>query len=93
MSDGYSKWGGLFAFIVSSTSRPFHLIDLYGIPGIFLWLFGSQTTWKAEVQVLSQVRDDDAMHFKKSVLDECSMVSIAVSNQCTNCFYHLTQGV
>ncbi|KAE9988365.1 hypothetical protein EG327_003394 [Venturia inaequalis] len=70
---------GIFAFILSGTSRPFHLIDLYGVPGIFLWLFGSRTTWKAEVQVLSQVRDDDTMQFKKSVLDECSMVSIAAA--------------
>ncbi|TID22352.1 hypothetical protein E6O75_ATG11146 [Venturia nashicola] len=65
---------------MSSTSRPYHLVGLYGIPGIFLWLFGSRATWKAEVQVLSQVRDDDAMQFKKSVLDECNMVSIAVGN-------------
>ncbi|RDI81350.1 hypothetical protein Vi05172_g8532 [Venturia inaequalis] len=78
MSGGSSN-RGIFAFILSGTSRPFHLIDLYGVPGIFLWLFGSRTTWKAEVQVLSQVRDDDTMQFKKSVLDECSMVSIAAA--------------
>lgn len=48
---------------------------------------GSRTMWKVEVQVLSQVRDDDAMQFKKSVLDECNMVSVAVSNH----YMHILQ--
>lgn len=58
--------------------RPFRLWDLYGAPGIILYLFGSRTTWNVEAQVLGRQDEDDAMQFKKSVQDECTMVSVAV---------------
>lgn len=35
-----SIWG-IFALILSSTSRPFLFVKLYGIPGIFLWLLAA----------------------------------------------------
>lgn len=58
--------------------RPLDLFDLYGYPGLALFLFGSRTTW-TEAYVLGKVNDEDAMNFKKSVQDECTMISVAVS--------------
>lgn len=89
MSDRGSNWGAILARIDPSKTRPFLYVELYGISGIFLWLFGNRATWKAECQVLSQVRDDDAKQFKKSVLNECTMVSVAVSIRCTSWFYYV----
>lgn len=59
--------------------RPLDLFDLYGYPGLALFLFGTRTTWRTEAYVLGKVNDEDAMNFKKSVQDECTMVSVAVS--------------
>ena len=58
--------------------RPFDLIDLYGLSGIFLYLFGSRTTWRTEAHILWSVSDEDALNFKKSVQDECTMIFVAV---------------
>ncbi|KIM98299.1 hypothetical protein OIDMADRAFT_90904, partial [Oidiodendron maius Zn] len=51
----------------------------YGLFGIFLYLFGSRTTWRTEAHVLGTVSDDDALNFKKSVQDECTMISVAAA--------------
>jgi hypothetical protein len=59
--------------------RPRDLAKLYGYPaGVTLYLFGSRTTWRTEAYVLGKVNDDDALNFKKSVQDECTMISVAV---------------
>ncbi|CZS93649.1 uncharacterized protein RAG0_03831 [Rhynchosporium agropyri] len=59
--------------------RPMDLVDLYGVSGIFLYFFGSRTTWGTEAQVLGTVSDDDALSFKKSVQDECTIISVAAA--------------
>ncbi|KAF2496463.1 hypothetical protein BU16DRAFT_460458 [Lophium mytilinum] len=72
----------LIQFITSvAARRPFQLLILYGVSGLFLYLFGSNTTWRVESQVLGQLSGDDgvddAMNFKTSVLDGCTMISVA----------------
>jgi hypothetical protein len=64
--------------LIQPLRRPIDLFDLYGVSGIFLYLFGSRTTWRTEAHVLGTVSDDDALNFKKSVQDECTMISVAV---------------
>lgn len=54
------------------------LCELYGSPGLFLFLFGNQTAWKLQAQIVGGIDDDAVMAFKKSVQDECTMISIAV---------------
>jgi hypothetical protein len=66
-------------YIVFFFSRPVHLTKLYGPSGIILYLFGSRTTWRTEAHVLGRLNDSDARDFKKSVQDECTMISVAVS--------------
>ncbi|OAL43353.1 hypothetical protein IQ07DRAFT_637092 [Pyrenochaeta sp. DS3sAY3a] len=63
----------------SSVFRPFRLFQLYGASGLFLFVFGSRTTWRTQAYVLGKVDDDDALNFKKSVHDECTMISVAPS--------------
>lgn len=58
--------------------RAFHLSVLYGPSSIPLLLFGSRATWRIEAQVLGQLKDEDAATFKKSILDECTMIAVAV---------------
>lgn len=58
--------------------RPFDLFKLYGLPGIVLFFFASRTVWRTEAHVLGSMLDDDANNFKKSVQDECTMISVAV---------------
>jgi hypothetical protein len=59
--------------------RGFNLYKCYGLSGIAIFLFRSRTTWRIEAQILGQVNDDAAVEFKKSVCDECTMISVAVS--------------
>jgi hypothetical protein len=59
--------------------RAIRLLELYGPSGLFLFWFGSKSTWRMEAQVLGELIDEDAMAFKKCVQDECIMVSVAVS--------------
>ena len=61
-----------------SAIRGFHLTRLYGLPGIVLLFFGNRTTWQIEAQVLGKRDDKEALDFKKSVQDECTMISVAV---------------
>jgi hypothetical protein len=58
--------------------RVVHLMSWYGPSGLVLFLFGSRTTWRMQAQVLGQLKEEDALGFKKSVYDECTMVSVAV---------------
>jgi len=60
--------------------RVFHLYSIYGISAIPLQLFGSQTTWRLQAQILGEMRDEAAMAFKESVYNECTMISVAVRN-------------
>jgi hypothetical protein len=72
-----------FSLFVETTEdifrRPFNLIQTYGPSGIIAWAFGSQTVWRAEARVLETLNDDDAIAFKKSIQDECTTISVAVS--------------
>jgi hypothetical protein len=54
------------------------LIRLYGPRGLLLFVFGDRTAWRTQAAVLGNLEDEEAMAFKKSVQNECSMVSIAV---------------
>jgi hypothetical protein len=58
--------------------RAIQLFKWYGPSSIPLFLFGSRTTWRIQAQILGQVKDDDALAFKKSVYDECTMIAVAV---------------
>jgi hypothetical protein len=76
---GISYFYAATHIIAEVTSRPFYLVRLYGMPGIFLYLFGNRTTWRTQAYVLGKVIDEDALSFKRSVQDECTMISVAVS--------------
>lgn len=65
--------------------RPFALYEIYGIWGIALLVFGSRTTWRIEAYVLARLDDENALSFKKSIQDECTMISIAVSFPISRC--------
>jgi hypothetical protein len=52
---------------IQALRRPHDLIELYGYPGLALFLFRSQTTWRTEAYVLGKVNDDNALNFKKSI--------------------------
>ena len=60
--------------------RAIPLFRLYGLSGIVLLFFGSRTTWRVEAQILGKLDDKEALEFKKSVKDECTMISVAVRN-------------
>ena len=64
-------------FIISL--QPFYLFKLYGLSGLVLLIFGSRSTWLIEAHLLGEVDDSEAMQFKKSVQDDCTMISVAVS--------------
>ncbi|KFY74581.1 hypothetical protein V499_05402 [Pseudogymnoascus sp. VKM F-103] len=59
--------------------RAFKLFMLYGLSSIPLLLFGSRATWRIEAQVIGQLKEEDAMTFKKSILDECTMIAVAAA--------------
>lgn len=61
-------------FYTATTS----LVQRGGPAALLYVLFGSRTTWRSEAHVLGTVNDQIALDFKKSVQDECSMVSVAV---------------
>jgi hypothetical protein len=60
------------------TVRVIELLKLYGLLGPVLYLFGNRNTWRLQAQVLGYLKDEDAFAFKKSVRDECAMISVAV---------------
>ncbi|KAJ6789993.1 hypothetical protein PWT90_07583 [Aphanocladium album] len=59
--------------------QPFSLIRLYGASGIVYYVFGSRTTWRTQAHVLGALKDEDAQNFKKSVQEECAMISVAAA--------------
>lgn len=63
---------------------PYDLFSLYGIPGIFVWLFGNRTTWRLEAQVLGDLKDEDAKAFKDSIIAECTTIAVAVCESTQN---------
>jgi len=58
--------------------RVFGLIRLYGLSGIVLFFFGSWIVWSLEAQVLARLDEDSAERFKRSILDECTMISVSI---------------
>jgi hypothetical protein len=58
--------------------RGLQLNEWYGPSGIPLFFFGSRTIWRIQAQILGQLKDDDALAFKKSVYNECTMIAVAV---------------
>jgi hypothetical protein len=58
--------------------RGLQLSKWYGPSGIPLFLFGSRTIWRIQAQILGQLKDGDALAFKKSVYNECTMIAVAV---------------
>ncbi|KFY93942.1 hypothetical protein V500_03483 [Pseudogymnoascus sp. VKM F-4518 (FW-2643)] len=59
--------------------RASNLFLLYGPSSIPLLLFGSRATWRLEAQILGQLKEEDAAAFKKSILDECTMIAVAAA--------------
>jgi hypothetical protein len=59
--------------------RVMQLHKWYVLSGVLLYLFGNRTTWVIQARILGQVKDDDALAFKRSVYDECTMIAVAVS--------------
>ncbi|KAF3116857.1 hypothetical protein TWF706_000081 [Orbilia oligospora] len=51
-------------------------IRIYGVAGIFVFFFGSIMIWRTQLEVLSGMRDEDALAFKKWIIDECNMTAI-----------------
>jgi hypothetical protein len=65
-------------FCARQIVRGLQLYELYGPSGTPLLLFGNRTIWRIQAQTLGRVNDDDALAFKKSVYDECTMIAVAV---------------
>ncbi|KAF3928140.1 hypothetical protein AA313_de0204550 [Arthrobotrys entomopaga] len=60
-----------------AVSSPRLYIKLYGgFTGTFLYLFGSTATWKTQLEILSALKDDDALAFKQWIIDGCNMTAI-----------------
>ena len=79
LKDLVSFGWGLISIVFQSFGRPYSLFSLYGVPGFVLYVFGNRTTWRTEAHILGTVDDGESLNFKKSVQDECTMISIAVS--------------
>ncbi|KAK6344693.1 hypothetical protein TWF718_006652 [Orbilia javanica] len=47
-----------------------------GTRGIFVFFFGSSITLKTQVEVMCNLEDEDALAFKKWMIDECNMTAI-----------------
>ncbi|KAK6496905.1 hypothetical protein TWF481_001886 [Arthrobotrys musiformis] len=52
-------------------------IRLYGVAGIVGFWFGNIETWKTLLEVLARLQDEDALAFKKWIIDEYNMTAIA----------------
>jgi hypothetical protein len=65
--------------LASGCIRLISFMDMYGLPGFFLYLFGNRAVWPLEAQVLGALQDEDAHTFRRSFQDQCSMISVAVS--------------
>lgn len=69
-----------FSLVSLSVRRVIGLVQLYGPSGIVLFIFGSFSIWNLEAKVLSQLDEESVDNFKKSILDECTMISVSVCN-------------
>ncbi|KAF2796261.1 hypothetical protein K505DRAFT_238083 [Melanomma pulvis-pyrius CBS 109.77] len=52
---------------------------MYGVSGVAIICFAGGNIWRLEAQVLGRLTDEEAMEFRKSLENESTMVSIAVS--------------
>ena len=66
------------SYPVGSVSDLIALLRLYGISGYFVWAYGSQSVWRMQAKLLGSFNDNDAMAFRKSMQDECTMTAVAV---------------
>lgn len=55
------------------------IIEIYGVVGIFLIIFGSKDVLRSEFQVLASSNDQVATDFKKAAQDESTMIAVTVS--------------
>lgn len=60
----------------------------YGLGAPSLDVYGSRTVWRLQAQIIGQLRDEDALAFKKMACDECTMIAVAVSLSRHQDFYH-----
>ena len=67
----------LSLFTSIGTTR-FQYVRLYGLSGIVLSVFGSTAVWHLQAKVLGSLDDKDALEFRKSMQDECTMTAVAV---------------
>lgn len=58
--------------------RGYQLCKWYGQFGILLFFLGNRTTWRIQAQILGELSEDDALAFKSSVYNECTMIAVAV---------------
>jgi hypothetical protein len=58
--------------------RGYQACRLYGLSGIPLSIFGNRTTWRIQAQILGHLRNEDALAYKESVYNECTMIAVAV---------------
>ena len=65
------------SYTFSVTNR-LDYIKLYGISGLVLFFFGSPIVWQLQARVLGSLDDKDALEFRKSMQDECTMTAVAV---------------
>lgn len=92
MIDPISIAGSLaqISSLITSFPKSFYLVTsdvigysrLYGISGFIVWWFGSKNVWRMQAQVLGGLKDEDAMAFRKSIQDECTMTAVAVGAGC-----------
>lgn len=59
-----------------STAR--FIVRTYGIPGLWILVFGSQDILRSEFQVLASDSGQAAIDFKKATQDESNMIAVAV---------------
>ncbi|KAJ6138338.1 hypothetical protein N7471_004824 [Penicillium samsonianum] len=65
--------------IKGNLKRILALIRLYGLSGMLVAFCGSSNVWQVEAKVIGELDDDQAIEFRKSVQDECSMIAVAAA--------------
>jgi hypothetical protein len=60
--------------------RCYQLCKMYGVTGVPLFIFGNRTIWRMQAQILGELKDEDALAFKESVYNECTMIAVSVSS-------------
>lgn len=71
-------WAGAQA-TQGNVERIVALSHLYGPAGFIVAYFGSASVWNVEAQIIGERNDKQALEFRKSIQDECSMIAVAVS--------------